>query len=655
MSFKFKDAKIGFQINTIVLSVVLSFLISGIIYYGSYTLSQKKEEIGVQAAAAKELTDKISYSFLNARRNEKDFFLRLNQESIDKHDVTSKDVNDRIKDLHELLTNNSDSTEELDKVEAGYAKYSTQFDSIVKYWHTIGLTPNSGLQGDLVESFGDVEEKVRAANNDRLLVLLLEMHGDQRGYLLYLDYKYVQKMDTDAEAFSAKLKASDVSPTVKKEIADHLAVYLKKFHAVSDLRDNIVAQTGKLSTTFAEVEPVLKGLSTKMAEKAQQSAQEARDSAKHGFTLMIIVLLIAAVSISILCTFIGREISGPILKLCGVMEPLAQGKFDVDVPFTEQTNEIGAMSKAVEIFKENGMEAERLRKEQAVVQQKELDRAKNINGLVAAFEKNIAQIVNAVTAAATELQATAESMSAAAEETSTQSGVVAAASEEATANVQTVASATEELSASIKEIQSRVSDSTQMITNVSSQAVSTNAKVKNLSAAAEKIGAVVGLINDIAAQTNLLALNATIEAARAGEAGKGFAVVASEVKALAGQTGKATEEIALQIKGIQEATESSAKAIEGITRTIEEVKSTSVAISAAVEEQGAATQEIARNVSEAAAGTKEVSSNIVNVSEAAQRTGAASTQVLSAAGELAKNGETLKVQVDTFLREIRAC
>ncbi|MCK5518631.1 MAG: methyl-accepting chemotaxis protein, partial [Alphaproteobacteria bacterium] len=195
--------------------------------------------------------------------------------------------------------------------------------------------------------------------------------------------------------------------------------------------------------------------------------------------------------------------------------------------------------------------------------------------------------------------------------------------------------------------------SNKMAVQASDQANSTNAKVKDLAAAAEKIGTVVNLINDIASQTNLLALNATIEAARAGDAGKGFAVVASEVKTLAGQTAKATEEIAMQIRGIQEATGASVTAIKGITKIVEEVRETSVAISAAVEEQGSATQEIARNVNEAAIGTKEVSNNIIHVSEAAQRTGEAAMQVLSASSELAINGEDLRMQVDTFIRDIR--
>ena len=390
------------------------------------------------------------------------------------------------------------------------------------------------------------------------------------------------------------------------------------------------------------------------SDAAAASALSAVTTADSTRTAIIVVLIFAAIGAVACAMIVVRSIVPHIIKMTGVMTDLAGGNLNVEVPSRDRTDEIGEMATALETFKKNGKETEKLRSEQAVEQQKQLDRAKKVSDLVAGFEKVIAGIVNSVTAASTELQTTAESMSAAAEETSTQSGVVAAASEQATNNVQTIASATEELSSSIKEIQGSVGDSNKMVNQASDQAKSTNEKVKDLAVAAEKIGTVINLINDIASQTNLLALNATIEAARAGDAGKGFAVVASEVKTLAGQTAKATDEIAMQIRGIQDATGASVIAIEGITETVEEVKKTSVVISAAVEEQGSATQEIARNVNETATGTKEISSNIINVSEAAGRTGAAATQVLSAAGELAVNGEELKVQVDTFLREVRS-
>ena len=277
-----------------------------------------------------------------------------------------------------------------------------------------------------------------------------------------------------------------------------------------------------------------------------------------------------------------------------------------------------------------------------------------LQALTGSFEASVKAVADDIANAAGQLQTTAERMAATSEETSRQSAAVAAASEQATQNVQTVASASEELSASIREIGSQVVQSTERIGAAAAQANQSDAQMQGLAEAARRIGDVVKLINDIAGQTNLLALNATIEAARAGEAGKGFAVVASEVKALANQTARATEDIAAQIKAIQDATTASADSIHGITETIAKVNETASAISAAVEQQGAATQEIARNVQQAAQGTHEVSANITGVSQAAQETGGAAAEVLASARDLAKSGGTLKQQVESFLREVRA-
>jgi methyl-accepting chemotaxis protein len=281
-------------------------------------------------------------------------------------------------------------------------------------------------------------------------------------------------------------------------------------------------------------------------------------------------------------------------------------------------------------------------------------RRKTMLDLSAQFQASIGGIVDSVAAAATELQSTSEAMAATAEETTRQSTAVAVASEAATRNVQTVGAATEELTASIAGISQQITRASTMIKDSVKQATTSNEQVRGLTEAADKIGDVVRMIGDIAGQTNLLALNATIEAARAGDAGKGFAVVASEVKALATQTAKATEGIAAQIKAIQEATQSSARSIQGIAETIGLVDETTAAIAADVEEQGAAILEISRGAVQAAEDTREVSGGISGVNEAALQTGAAAGEVLTSAGELSRNGEALKAQVDSFLRDIRA-
>ena len=368
-----------------------------------------------------------------------------------------------------------------------------------------------------------------------------------------------------------------------------------------------------------------------------------------------IAALVAVAIIAFLASLlIGRSITRPLATLQQRMITLAEGAKEAAVPGQERRDELGAMAKAVEVFRASMIEADRLAASETSEREGRERRAAMLDRLVRQFESEIGALVGEVDQASHALKTTAQGLSASAEQTTRQSTAVAAAAEQATVNVKTVASAAEELSSSIAEIGARVGDSSTMIAKAVEQARTTDSQVQFLAKAADAIGNVVKLINDIAGQTNLLALNATIEAARAGEAGKGFAVVASEVKQLATQTSKATEEIGGQINAIQAATGESINAIRAITETIGTVNEIATGIAAAIEEQGATTQEIARNVTEAARGTSDVSTSIVHVNEAAQHSAGSASQVLQAATELNGNGGKLKAAVETFLSQVKA-
>lgn len=355
-------------------------------------------------------------------------------------------------------------------------------------------------------------------------------------------------------------------------------------------------------------------------------------------------------------------VARPIGKIVRAMETLARGDKTVSIPYADRRNELGAMAGAVRVFKDNMIEADKLRAEQerVRVEQEQArariaeERKQSMLSLANQFESTIGQVVASVSAAAVELQATAGTLSQTADEASAKSATVATAADDVTRNVHGVAAATEELSASIREISGQTSQSARMVTEAVRQADQTSQQVMTLADNAGNIGAVVTLINDIANQTNLLALNATIEAARAGESGRGFAVVATEVKALASQTAKATDEIATQIRAMQEATTTSVSAMTEIRSMIDNMNKVACAIASAVEQQGAATQEISRNVQFASGGATQVSQSIEAVTRASEEASHGSGQVLSAASELARNSETLRTQVDQFLREVRA-
>jgi len=472
--------------------------------------------------------------------------------------------------------------------------------------------------------------------------------------------RIAQRIDERRAAYEKLLTPGFETDTYRKFTASldaYMAISRTKLLPLSRKNDNEGSGAifrGESRDEFRKAKDLLQSLmdfNTENGVKAANDGQVIYEASKlwiAGFLVMVVLICAGA------GWMIVSMVARPILGMTGIMGRLARHELAVEIVGTERRDEVGAMARAVQVFKDGLIEADRLAAAQAADQQAKQRRVEAVDRLVADFEASTAASLRTVAAAASELDATAHGMSAMAQQTNTQANVVAAAAEQTSANVQTVATATEEMSSSIREIGGQVTRSADIAGKAVGEAARTSDAVRGLAEAAQKIGDVVGLITDIASQTNLLALNATIEAARAGEAGKGFAVVASEVKSLAGQTAKATEEIAAQIGAIQQTTNGVVQAIAGIGSTIGNINDITTTIAAAIEEQGAATNEIARNVQQAAAGTQEVTGSIVQVTQAAGEAGSAAGQVLGAAGELSQQAETLRHDVENFLARIKA-
>jgi methyl-accepting chemotaxis protein len=521
------------------------------------------------------------------------------------------------------------------------------------------LTVKMGKLVDAARASADEDTAALVADLESRLLLVQIANWR---FLALRDTKGPANFRTNADRAAQRLAALEKSPqaaelrNVIAPVKTSLGLYKSAFETTSAAMlqaDEIYHKS--LAPLIAESIGKLKVAETALKKDYKESRAAAEAVIDGTMSVQEIAGGLAILFGLIVAVLIARSIVGPLTLMTRAMGALAGGNLEIEIPGRGKADEIGDMAKAIQVFKDNMVDTERLRHEQTELEARQAESRKaDMVKLADQFEQAVGEIVDTVSSASGELEASAGTLTATATRAQDLSTEVASASQEASANVQAVASATEELSSSVSEIARQVQESARIASEAVGQASKTNDRVSELSKAAARIGDVVELISTIAGQTNLLALNATIEAARAGEAGRGFAVVASEVKALAEQTAKATGEIAQQVSGIQAATEESVGSIREISSTIGRLSEISSTVAAAVEEQGAATQEISRNVQQAAHGTQRVSTNIGDVQRGAADTGSASSQVLSAARSLSADSNRLKQEVAKFLSSVHA-
>jgi methyl-accepting chemotaxis protein len=649
--------------------LILLILIAGL---GIYSLNISKSYFTDyrQLSRENDTLGDISYQVLMARMGVKDFIISGSQDNIEK-------VRDRVqraqqdKEKYGQITENEEFARTFEGVEERMVQYSSIFETVTKLQaqRDALITDTFNPTGtDIRKIISEIaasayrDQDVTAAYHAGLVqekLLLARVYGqrfllDNRPTLKDRAMLELAEMSTNIETLLTHLQ----NPTRRAlafEASEKTKLYSATFENIAAIiyeRNDLMQNN--LDVIGPEMVEITHGIDDLITAQQDTLGPQAAALLEKMQIVTIILAILSVIAGTTAAIILAGMISKPIKSMTQAMRKLADGNIKVTIPGIGRGDEIGAMAGAVQIFKDNAIERERLEAEQEADQQAKEVRQKRIEELVADFDTQVSSSINVMSSAATELDSTAQLMSSAANDSNRLATEVASASEEASTNVQSVASAATELEASITEINQQINKSREIAQKASGEAHGSKTTIEGLVKQADSISKVIELINDIAEQTNLLALNATIEAARAGDAGKGFAVVASEVKELASQTAKATEEISAQIQSMQTATGEAAEGIVSVSSIIEQMNEIASAIAAAMEEQSSSTREIARNVQQAAAGTSQVTQNIDGVSRSASETGSASSEVLSAAQELSRNSESIRTNVENFLAGIRA-
>jgi methyl-accepting chemotaxis protein len=541
------------------------------------------------------------------------------------------------------------------------ANLKTTFTGLTTEQDNLGLSEFEGIQGDLRDKGNALEQAlnnemtgVSDADHRKVAAPLVLMRRYEVEYRLTHGDPVRSLFKDELGNFEKTLAGITAAAALKQKLTDQVKSYASAFN-------NWVESTGKMSRSIAiisaETRQMLPAADEIIASAASktEAATVAVGASQARTKFTIIGIGVGVVLIGLFLNWrIARSITRPLAKLSGAMEQLAAGDSTVDIPATDAKDEIGAMARTVIVFRDNAVEREQL----AVTQEKSVRererRAETIAATVAAFESTVDETLGKVRGAAERLETSAQALNTAADAVSAQSASAEQRVGAASMNVTSAASSAEELATSIGEIATQAATSTDVASRAVTEAQRTVQTMSQLASAATRIGEVIGLIQAIAGQTNLLALNATIEAARAGEAGRGFAVVASEVKSLAGQTAKATEEIATQIGSIQAAAGDATEAIEQVNNIISEMSGIAARVAAAVEEQNAAVSSIAEGVHRASSEARTGAEAMTRVASASADARHTADDVKALAEALAIDAEQLDAEVRRFLGEVRA-
>ncbi len=648
-----KRAKIEFQLSLIVIVMILGFLPVWGVSQWQDTTSNAAVALKDRASGIQATLEEIHLQFITARIHEKEFLLRPAAATADRHAASMAGLAATLTRLQEQLADHD--RPQAEEIKALTRRYDDTFRALVSNWKELGLTDSDGLRGTLRNAVAVVQGIVKAQQEARIEAMFLTMRVLERDFMLSPREQDMERLPKIGDRLTAAVEASELSAADKDSIRQYMGEYKKAFQRYAEVRMAMPARTEALSLLFAQTEPLLTALqdtATRDLAAADDNMRSVRITAArvtNGVLAAVLVVMIAVVVV------IALGLTRPLAAMTRTMQQLADGNLRVTIPAQGWKNAIGQMAATVAVFKTNAETVERLNREAEAAREKAAaDRTAMMNRLAEDFEQATGAVTEALVEVSAALDRQVGGVARDAREVLGKAGASAASADTATTNVEAVAAAAEELSAAIGEISGQVERSARLSRQTAEVTRDTLQRVDSLSQAAGRIGEVVSLITAIADQTNLLALNATIEAARAGDAGKGFAVVANEVKTLAGQTARATEDIARQVNAVQAATADASGAISAIAGNIHRIDENMAAIAASVEQQGAATQEIARNVHHAAEATRGVSNAVNDVAVLANTTSDATGSLNQSISDLRRRTSDLQDRIGAFLRSVRS-